>query len=499
LPEVGAVKDLKEKTIRGGLARVLAQGASFGLRLASLMILARLLSPEDFGLVGMVTAFTGVLNLFRDFGLSTATVQRIDVTEEQLSTLFWLNVGVGLLLGIVAVVLAPAIANFYHEPRLRSVTAVLAIGFLFNAAGVQHSAVLQRDMRFTALATINVIALVVGTLIAVGMAKAGYGYWSLVAMTISLPLVATVGLWVAAAWFPGLPQMRVGLRSMLRFGGTITLNGIVVYVAYNMEKVLLGRFWGADAIGVYGRAYQLANIPTDNLNSAVGEVAFSALSRVQNDPPRLRSYFLKGYSMVLALTLPITILCALFANDAILVLLGPKWKEAAPILRLLAPTILIFAMINPFSWLLFSIGKVERSLKIALVIAPLVVAGYLLGLKHGPKGVALGYSVAMGLWTLPHIAWCVRGTSISFTDVIKTLSRPLISGAVASIPPLALQLLYGQWLSPLTRLAVGISLFSAVYMVMLLYVMHQKEFYLDLIHGLRSRPRIEEKALAPVQ
>ena len=129
----------------------------------------------------------------------------------------------------------------------------------------------------------------------------------------------------------------------------------------NFEKVLLGRFWGADAIGIYGRAYQLINIPTDNLNSAAGEVAFSALSRLQDDPSRLKSYFLKGYSLVLALTLPITIACALFADDMIFVLLGPKWKDAAAIFRLLAPTILVFAIANPLSWLLSSIGLVGRS------------------------------------------------------------------------------------------------------------------------------------------
>ena len=116
---------------------------------------------------------------------------------------------------------------------------------------------------------------------------------------------------------------------MLRFGGTITLNGLVVYVAYNLEKVLLGRFWGADALGIYGRAYQLINIPTDNLNSAIGGVAFSALSRLQNDPVRLKSYFLKGYSLVISLTIPITIFCALFADDIVLVVLGPKWTDAA--------------------------------------------------------------------------------------------------------------------------------------------------------------------------
>src|SRR6266436_9960781 len=354
------MKDLKDRIIRGGFAKVCSQAANLLLRMGSLMVLGRLLSPKEFGLVGMVTAIVGVLNLFKDFGLSTATIQRTSVTEQQTSTLFWINIAVGTILGLLSLAIAPAVAAFYHEPRLIGVTAVLGAGFLFNAAGVQHSALLQRQMRFTTTAAIDIFSLTISIAVGIGMALKGFGYWSLVGMTVTSPLICTICVWLATRWVPGMPRRRVGIRSMMRFGGTITLNGLVVYVAYNMEKVLLGRYWGADVVGIYGRAYKLTSIPTDNLNSAIGGVAFSALSRVQDDPQRLKSYFLKGYSLVLALTLPITIVCTLFANDAILVLLGPKWKEAIPIFRLLAPTILIFAMINPFSWLLFSIGLVGR-------------------------------------------------------------------------------------------------------------------------------------------
>jgi PST family polysaccharide transporter len=489
------MKDLKEKAIRGGVARLGAQGANFALRLVSLMVLARLLGPQEFGLVGMVTAFTGVLNLFRDFGLSTASVQRASVTEEQISTLFWINILVGAILAALTAATAPVIASFYHEPRLFWIASVLALGFLLNAAGVQHSALLQRHMRFTALAVINIVSLTVSSLAAIGMAKAGYGYWALVVMTISQPLVTTIGLWWSAAWLPGLPRRRAGIRSMMRFGGTITLNGLVVYIAYNFEKVLLGRYWGAEAIGLYGRAYQLVVIPTENLNYVVGEVAFSALSRVQHDLKRLRSYFLKGYSLVLAMTLPVTIACAVFANDLILVVLGPKWKDAVTIFRLLTPTILIFAMINPLAWLLFALGMINRSLKVALVLAPIVITSYVIGLHYGPKGVAFAYSAAMTLWVVPHIAWCVHGTVISFRDIVVAVGRPLISGIVAAALALAAQLAYGQAMTPIARLILGSAVVLAAYLVMLLYVMGQKVFYLELLRAFRKTSSVEEKVL----
>ncbi len=489
------MKDLKERTIRGGLARLSAQGVNFALRTVSLMVLARLLDPKDFGLVGMVTAFTGVLNIFRDFGLSSAAIQRSTVTEEQVSTLFWINLLVGVLLGILAVVMAPAIAAFYHEPRLLGVTAVLATGFCFNAAGVQHGALLQRHMRFTALAVINTVALIVGTAIAIGGALAGYGYWSLVAMSVVLPLITTIGCWMTSGWVPGRPRRQSGIRSMMRFGGGITLYGLVGYVSTNFEKVLLGRYWGIDALGLYGRAFQLVNIPADNLNFAAGEVAFSALSRLQNEPARLRSYFLKGYSLLLALTLPITIVCALFAEDMILVVLGPKWNAATPIFRLLAPTILVFAIANPLQWLLCSIGRVGRLLTMQLVITPPMIAGYFIGLPYGPKGVACAYSVLMLLWIFPVIAWGVHGTGISFWDVLSTVRWPLASGAVGAAIAFGARSLYGRLLPTLPRLILECIVMGAVYLAMLFFASGQKSFYLDLLRGLKGSSAVKAKEL----
>jgi O-antigen/teichoic acid export membrane protein len=480
------VEDLKEKMIRGGLAKVCSQGANFVVRVGSLMILARLLDPNDFGLVGMVTAVTGVFHLFKEFGLSTATIQRATVTEEQLSTLFWINLFIGVLLGTLSLALAPAIAKFYHEPRLFAVTAVLGIGFVFNAAGVQHSAILQREMRFTSLAVIETVSILGGTAVAFAMATHGYGYWALVATTIIAPFISTICVWFTTGWIPGLPRRQVGIRSMMGFGGKLTLNGLVAYLAYNLEKVLLGRYWGADAVGLYGRAFQLINIPTDNLNSAVGGVVFAALSRVQHDAERFKSFFLKSYSLVLTLTVPITVVCVLFASDVIYVILGSKWGEAVPIFRLLAPTILIFAIINPLGWVLYSLGLVGRGLKIAVVFAPLIIAGYILGLPHGPKGVAFAYSAVMIIWVIPHIAWCVHGTPISLWDVLVTVSRPVAASVAAGLLAFGVRSVYGQYLPSVPRLALESIVLLVTFLSLLFFFGGQKSLYLDLLRGIKK-------------
>jgi O-antigen/teichoic acid export membrane protein len=389
----------------------------------------------------------------------------------------------GALLALVTLAAAPAIAAFYNEPRLVGVAAVLGTAFLFNAVGIQHSALLQRQMRFTAMGVISVASLMAGTAIAIGGAAIGYGYWALVASSVTTPLVASIGFWLAAGWVPGMPTRRAGIRSLLHFGGTLTVNNVIAYIALNTDKVLVGRFLGVDAIGLYGRAFQLASIPTDSLNGVIGEVAFSALSRLQNDSDRLRSLFLTGFSFAFSLTLSITVACALFADDIVLVLLGPKWQAATEIVRLLAPTIVVMAVLNPVTWLINSLGLVRRSLRITLIYAPILILGCVLGLPYGAAGVAFGYSAVMVLWMVPHVAWWVHRTAVSLRDVGAAVIRPLACGVMAGAVAYAVRLACGGHLSPLPRLVLETGVLAVTFFALLVFVAGQKAFYVDLLRG----------------
>ena len=478
------MEDLKGKTIRGGFARMVAQGANFGMRLGTLMILARQLDPGDFGFVGMVTAITGVLSLFRDFGLSSAAIQRTVITEAQASALFWINIVVGVLLALLTLALAPAIAAFYHEPQLVAVTAVLSIAFLFNAAGVQHGARLQRELEVRRPRGDRDTSARSRQLVAIAAAAAGLGYWALVVMTVAIPAVTSAGAWVTARWVPGFPRRSEGLASMIRFGGAMTMNSLVMYTSNNLDKVLVGRFCGVDALGLYGRAYQVASIPIDNLNSAASEVAFSALSRIRDDVERMKRYFLKGYSLLLAITIPIAVACVLCADDIVLVLLGPKWTDATPIFRWLAPTILAFAMVNPMGWFIYSSGNAARGLKMGLVIAPVTIVAYAIGLSDGPLGVARAYTIVTMLWILPAIAWAVHGTGMSFREVLSAASGPLAAGAGAAV----LGFLAGmacETMSPLARLTIQCAVLFGAYAILLLSAARQRALYMDVLRGVR--------------
>jgi O-antigen/teichoic acid export membrane protein len=496
-----APHELRRKTARGALVSTVGQGASFFLRIGSMVVLARLLAPTDFGLVGMATACTGFLELFRDAGLSMATVQRVTITRAQISTLFWINLAVGATLAALCAAIAPFLTTFYHEPRLLWVTIVIGAGFVVSGAAAQHRALLMRDMRFALLTAIDIGSLFVSVALGIGMAAGGQGYWALVGMTVSLNVVSVLSLWVAGGWLPGRPQRGVGVRSMLKYGGTLTLNSVIVYIAYNADKVLLGRFWGADVLGIYGRAYQFINLPTSNLNTAIAQVAFPALSRLQDDPERLKSYFLKGYSLFLSLVLPITMACALFAEDIIRVFLGPKWGEAAPVFRLLAPTILAFAFINPFGWFMQATGRATRSLQIAFLLAPVVILGYLAGLRYGATGVAAGFSVATVVLVLPVIFWATRGTSITVMDTLRVVLRPFLSIMVGAGVALAAWPFIRLLSSPLLRLVAANGIMFCIYAVLLWFVMGQKAVYLGLLKDLGVWPltgrRKQEESVEP--
>lgn len=490
-----SLADLSRRSVRGGFATVSAQGLKFVIQTATMMVLARLLSPQDFGLQGMVVVVTGFLGIFRDAGLGMATIQRSEVTHAQTSTLFWINVAIGVILTTLCVVAAPLLVAFYHEPRLYWVAVVSGVMFMFNGLAAQHGALLQRGMRFVAQAKIDVLSLAVGSAVGIVMAFLGCRYWSLVGMALAGSMVGTAGVWLVVRWVPGRPQRGSGIRGMLHFGGIATCNSLVVFVTLNVEKLLLGRFWGADALGLYGRAYQLVTLPIQQLNSAVTGVAFPALSRIQHDAERLARSFLRGYSLLISLTVPITITCALFAGEIVRIVLGAKWMEAAPIFRLLAPVALVFAVANPFSWLVLCTGRAVRALSISMATTPLVIAGIVLGLSHGPKGVALGYSTSLILLLIPIAAWSKHGTGITWTDLWRVTKPPFLSGLLAGAAGLLVKFTLGDRLPLIPYLMLGVGIVLGIYAWILLIAMNQKHVYTDLLSHLLSRARSDQEKI----
>jgi O-antigen/teichoic acid export membrane protein len=486
------VDTLKKRAIHGGIAKLAGQGTSAVIRFTSIAILARLLSPGDFGLVAMMTVFTSFFDILASAGLSSAMVQSPTVTDQQRSNLFWVNVGLSIVLGLMCILAAPLISGFYGDPRLLWVAPAFALIFLLNGLGGQHSALLERQLRYKTLTGSEVGGQFVNAFIAVLLAWSGSGYWALITGLVAQSMFMTTAYWLATSWLPERPSRRTPVGSLLRFGATVTLNNVIVFFAYNIEKILIGRYWGAPALGLYGRAYQLINLPTASLNAAVAGVALSSLSRLQTDPVRHRRYFLKGYSLLLSLTVPLTVFFALFGDDIIRVALGPNWMAAVPIFRLLTPTVLIFGAINPLSALLQSCGMQARSLHLAIAISVLMIGAVLLGIPYGPTGVACAFSTAMGLWLVPHVFWCLKGMSVRPSDLAiaagKPLAAALIAGALAYL--VREQLVETEW--PIMRLLVSAVVMAVVHAGVLIFALGEKTAYLDVLREFRgvslSRP-----------
>jgi len=483
------MENLKERAIRGGLAKLIGQGVGILLRVGSLALLARLLSPSDFGIASMIIVLGGFFDILATAGLVSATVQAATITHEQRSKLFWINLSFGAALALTCAAAAPLLASFYNEPRMLWVAPAYAATFLFTGAATQHVALLERQLRYVMVTYIELGSQLAYAVCAIVLAALGFGYLALILAAILQAVTATVSVWLATRWLPGGPRGQAEIGSFLRFGATLTLNNVVVWLAYNTEKVLLGRFWGAAALGIYERSYQLINLPVSSINAAVAGVTLASLSRLQDDPARHRSYFLKGYSILQSMAIPLTAFCAVFGDDIVFVMLGSQWTEAVPVFRLLTPTVLFFAIVNPLQGLLLSLGLQRRSLYLAMVIAPLVISAVALGIPYGPNGVAFAFSAAMSLWLVPHVIWCLHGTSIAPRDLAIAVGRPLLASVVAGLVGLVAHHQLAGMELPLLRLFLGGAVMAGTYFGVLLFVLGQRAMYLDLWQGLRGSGR----------
>jgi len=444
--------DLGARAARGGLVTVTTQGFKFAAGVAATVVLARLLTPGDYGLVGMVAVVTGFVGLFKDLGLSAATVQREEIGEAQVSTLFWVNVGVSLTDLTVTVALAPAVAWFYGEPRLTAVTLAYSAGFLTGGLTVQHEALLKRQMRFAVLAAAEVAALLASILTTVVLAWRGFGYWALVAGHLALSLVYMVAVWVVCAWRPGRPRRGAGVRQLLGFGGNLTGAVVVNYFARNLDNMLIGRVWGGFQLGLYAKAYQLLLLPLDQVNEPITGVAVPALSRLNDDPERYRRAYLRLLEKVAMMTMPLMAFMIACSDWIVRVVLGPQWTEAATIFSWLAVAGFLQPVGTTTGWLFVSQNRTRDMFKWGIIGSTMAIVSILIGLPWGPVGVAMSYGLSGLLVRTPVGLWYVgRDGPVRTRDFYVTM-MPFALSAICS----GLAVLGYRWIAAPARPIVGL-------------------------------------------
>lgn len=420
-------KDLRSRSLRGGFLTLTSQGVQFLMQSVLTIVLAHLLLPADFGLVAMVTAITGLGQAFADLGLSEATIQHPTITHQQVSTLFWINLGIGLLLAAATVGLAPVLAAFYHEPRLRAVAVVMSMTFIIGGLRVQHSALLQRNMRYLAMALRDITAYLVAVPVAILLALRGAGYWAIVAFPLICNGTAVILTWAIVRWIPGLPDMHTKIRHLIKFGGNVAASYLAMTITRSADNILIGRYWGAAPLGLYSRAINLLYLPVRQLSTPARSVAVPTFSRLQDDQERLARFYLRLTNVMVWISSPVFGFLFVAATPVMIVVLGYKWRAAGPVFQILAIFSLGQLLYESLTWLLISRGQSERLFRMVLVVSPLAIASYAIGLPFGIRGVALAGTLEMLILFPWVLRYCFRGTTLTLLRLGQQLLWPVFT------------------------------------------------------------------------
>jgi polysaccharide transporter, PST family len=421
------------QVFRASWISLAAQAAQLGFRLLSIIVLARLLTPDVYGLVAMVTVVTGFISLFKSLGLATATVQAPQLSHAELNGLFWLNAAFGAAAMIVAIAVAPLMAMFYVEPRVTILIAGLSLTFVIGGLGVQHHALLRRQMRFGSIARIEISALAVGTAASILLAGYGAGPWSLVGGYLISELVNLVLVWRTVEWRPTRPVFDVDLRELVGLGRDLTQFNVLNYWARNLDNFLIGRFWGAAQLGLYNRAYQLLLFPLQQVTTPLSSVAISALSRLNGDDDRYRQAYTRLLEKVALACLPMTTFLFLHASQVVDILLGPRWQEVAPVFMPLAAAGMVQPISATFIWILVSQGRRRDLRRWSLGGTALSCGAIVAGLSGGVIAVATAYAACELFVRAPLLAWVVgRSGPVRVPDVLGAI-RPSVMVSIAIV------------------------------------------------------------------
>lgn len=442
--------DLGGRAARGGAVAILSQGMKFVITIGATSVMARLLTPQDYGLVGMVAFVTGFVSMYKDLGLAAATIQRKEISADQISTLFWINVLLSVGIALLTAAIAPLVAWFYGEPRLTWITVASAIGFVIGGLAVQHEALLRRQMRYFALALISLSSIAIGYVVGIVMAWRGFQYWALVASQLAVVATTTILTVILCGWMPGLPKRDTGVRSMIRFGGNLTGFTTINYFARNLDSLLIGRFWGAQQLGLYNRAYQLMALPIDQINEPVSSVAVPSLSRLTDSPESYRRAYLRMLEKIALLTMPGVALMIVTSDSIIRIVLGEQWMGATQIFVLLGVSALFQPIANTTGWLLISQGRTNHMLQWGLISGPIIMLAIVAGLPWGAIGVAASYAFTKVCVVDPLLYWFVgRKGPVRTIDFYRTIAPFVLASVCALLAGLA----FRRW----SGLATGLS------------------------------------------
>ena len=465
-----------------------------GTRLGVGILLARLLTPAEWGTATIAMALASFLTMLAEVGLPVALVQRARISEADRSTMFWTALGLGLAFTALGIALSGLVADLFDEPQLQWLFAALCLGFTVASLEKVPGALLSRDLAFRVLELRQIVATMSGAAVAVVLALAGTGSWAIIGNSLATTTVSCALLWTQTSWRPRLVFAWESFRSLTAFGGTLLGTQVLRYFQLYSDRLLIGRHLGPGPVGSYAFASQLMFTPIGNIAYPLQMVLFPAFATIQENVERLNAAWLRTTRISVALMTPAFLVLFVVGPDLIPTVFGSRWDDSIPVLQLLCLAGVAYALGTQNGILLAVKDRVGTSFRLALLITATVVAGMVVGLQWGITGVAAGFAIAHWLLVLPETWITARAAEIGFRKILAVILVPLPFAAVATAAALGARVgLEELGVSPWLRILVGAVVLMAVY-VGLAYV-GSKSLRADADEA-RSRLRSRRRAAA---
>lgn len=426
--------DHLSKTKTGVIWSFLNQGGNQIFSLLVTFILARLLTPEEFGTIGMIAVFTGFAGIFVDFGFSTALIQKLEITQKDINTVYFINITFGLLLTILFFFLAPLIAEFYQKPILTILTRSLSPIFIISAISGINRALTIKSLNFKLHTIISLVGLIISSLTAIIMAYNGFGVWSILIKMIVDQLVITI-LYLIFSPFSQKPVFNRGsFKSLFKVGSYMAGDTVINYWSRNADNLLIGKFLGDGSLGIYTKAYAVMLLPLRNISSVIGKVMFPSFSRLQNDIDQIKTIYLKATKLIAFITFPMMAGLALLAEPFVLVAFGENWLEMVPIISILSLLGAIQSILTLNGAIYNSLGKANIAFRISIIMSIINVIGFIIGLKLGGlKGLVIAYAIVGLITAIPNFYMAGKQIDVSILDIMKNLSNSLICTIIMAL------------------------------------------------------------------
>jgi len=422
-----AKQEVGNIALRGSLIVGGAQVLRVMAMLVSTILVARLLSPDDYGVVSMTAPITALLVLLQKFGVTDAAVQAPSLSNKQTNSLMWFNILVATFIALVLLALSPLAGLFYNDSRVAYYSAASASVIFISGFSLLQMALLTRELRFKEIASIELFAALVNVGVSIAFAYVFRNYWAIFAGQISSVITVTLLSWTFCRWRPDRRFSLGGIRNIVTFGGTLTGFQLLNYLSRHMDSVLIGKVWGATQLGLYNVSYKLMLFPLNNINYPLSRVMLPLLATIRDDDDRYRHVFLFALRGVVLLTVPGLVTAAVLSEKLLPWLLGDQWSAVSPLFFWLVLAGLSQPISNVVGWLFISRRRGVELVKFGVLQAVTLMVAFGVGVVFGAKGVAIAYFVAMAVLSPCYWAWGARGTPVQFSDILKVLLPIVVS------------------------------------------------------------------------